>query len=716
MPLYQSKTGKNVIVHLGRDKKKILVSTTPTQLPYANLHKLFPKLVEKTKDDPMPVPDNILEQARQRLLKQQLDQQVFNEIERQIGTVVDYRNTQLQTRMWAGQRCFIVAGGPSLIGFDFNKLQGERVIAINKAFVDIPFADIQLSMDKQFYFWLTDPKKANVEMQEAIVKWPDFQGHKVWVKMPGVDVLKGVECVKFAGNEGLSTSLEDGIYAGSNSGYAAINLAVALGANPIYLLGYDMKHDAKGRSHYHGGYTKPQKTNQLHLFSKKFPKLAEDARKRGIKIVNLNRRSALNCFEFGDVDGVLASPQVQIITDNIWKNKRCFLIGGGPSLKNFNFNLLKGEKTIAINRAIEYTPFADIFFSMDYRMYEWLFLNKHNKLLDITKKALLNYKGVKSWLNTGGFHFKSDVVEFPLAGISGISSSLQEGLYSGKNSGFAALNLAICLGANPIYLLGYDMTSDKKENNFHSGYGYGNNFDPESKGWIKIFEENAPIIKQRGIEVINLNPHSNLKCFPFGNIDDIALVDKDDFIVCSFYTPDYKSSALRLQNKLQQLAIPYDLVEIKKGATTYQEWRNITMYKAAFVKEMLLKHTGKNIVWTDADSVFHQYPQLFNNFPGDISARIYNTQLLSGTVYFKNNNTVHKIVDEWIIENTKEPDVFRCTQEQRNLQAVIERNKNKINFRQLPKEYCVIFDEKNRPTRNIVVEHFQESRKFRGRK
>ena len=51
---------------------------------------------------------------------------------------------------WAGRRCFIIGGGPSLKGFDFERLRGERVIAINKAFYDVPFADIVFGMDRPF--------------------------------------------------------------------------------------------------------------------------------------------------------------------------------------------------------------------------------------------------------------------------------------------------------------------------------------------------------------------------------------------------------------------------------------------------------------------------------------------------------------------------------------------------------------------------------------
>ena len=46
----------------------------------------------------------------------------------------------------------------------------------------------------------------------------------------------------------------DGLGWNGNTGASAINLALLLGANPVYLLGYDMGQDPKGRSNYHEHY------------------------------------------------------------------------------------------------------------------------------------------------------------------------------------------------------------------------------------------------------------------------------------------------------------------------------------------------------------------------------------------------------------------------------------------------------------------------------
>ena len=56
----------------------------------------------------------------------------------------------------------------------------------------------------------------------------------------------------------------------------------------------------------------------------------------------------------------------------IWKGQTVYLIGGGPSLKNFNWSSLKDKKTIAINKAIKTWPNADAAYWTDGRTWTWL--------------------------------------------------------------------------------------------------------------------------------------------------------------------------------------------------------------------------------------------------------------------------------------------------------------------------------------------------------
>ncbi len=92
---------------------------------------------------------------------------------------------------------------------------------------------------------------------------------------------------------GLSTE-QGTIYRGGNSGYQAVNLAYLLGARRILLLGFDMCIEGKKR-HWFGDH--PGKLNMASNY-KNFARAFESIvpAKYGIEILNLSRRTALDCF------------------------------------------------------------------------------------------------------------------------------------------------------------------------------------------------------------------------------------------------------------------------------------------------------------------------------------------------------------------------------------------------------------------------------------
>lgn len=217
-------------------------------------------------------------------------------------------NRSLHTRLpdysWSREPCFIIGGGPSLRGFDFGSLQGKgKIIAVNRAYLDCPFADMLVFMDKsRFYRWAMENKLDKHSKQ----KFEDFKGIKVYIFM--AHDIPNVYLVARAGKYGLSTSLEEGIYIGTNSGYSALSIALCLGANPIYLLGFDMKYerDAKGKpiGHYHK-YPETQVEKVVKDFRKGFEDLAPELKMRGRRVINLNPDSGLKCFDFMKPEEVL---------------------------------------------------------------------------------------------------------------------------------------------------------------------------------------------------------------------------------------------------------------------------------------------------------------------------------------------------------------------------------------------------------------------------
>ena len=201
---------------------------------------------------------------------------------------------------WAGRRCFIVGGGPSLKGFDFGRLRGERVIVVNKAFYDVPFADVMFAMDRSLLDRVTSGKLGENYRQA----FETFPGVKLWLDLFGYSYPPSVYSLPAAGEIGWTKSLREGLCHGQNSGYGALNLAMVLGADPIYLLGYDCSKGPEGEKNYHDGYPSGGNPEALNIFKRAFE--AGTALLNGKpRIINLNPNSALRCFEFGDVDPVL---------------------------------------------------------------------------------------------------------------------------------------------------------------------------------------------------------------------------------------------------------------------------------------------------------------------------------------------------------------------------------------------------------------------------
>lgn len=137
-------------------------------------------------------------------------------------------------RVWENQPAYVVAGGPSLIGFNFNRLKGKNVVAVKGAAYHLPWASCYFSMD--IVNW-------NFETRLAILKEKKFQG-EIWMAC-GKDWMApcNVDHVKFVIRDNeykAGLSYENDRVSGHNSGFAALNFAFLRGANPIYLLGLDL--------------------------------------------------------------------------------------------------------------------------------------------------------------------------------------------------------------------------------------------------------------------------------------------------------------------------------------------------------------------------------------------------------------------------------------------------------------------------------------------
>lgn len=183
-----------------------------------------------------------------------------------------------------------LASGPSLNAEDCAYVHGKaKVIAVNDGIrFSKDFADVLYSSDVRFWRYYKG--------------MPDFHGLKYAIeqgrgaKRRGFEKWPDIAVLRNTGDPGLEQSPE-GLKTGRNSGAAAINLAVHLGASRILLLGYDMNTGPNGQAHFFGQHPPGLQTHAPYqVFRRMFEAMVAPLRALGIEVINCTERSSLECF------------------------------------------------------------------------------------------------------------------------------------------------------------------------------------------------------------------------------------------------------------------------------------------------------------------------------------------------------------------------------------------------------------------------------------
>ena len=193
-----------------------------------------------------------------------------------------------------------------------------------------------------------------------------------------------------------------------------------------------------------------------------------------------------------------------------WKDADAFIIGGGPSLREFDFNRLKGRYTIGCNSAFLLgSQICSLCFFSDPQWFDAFF----NSLCQFGGRIVTHCEEIPDY---HPWVWKMDRIEDGLH---------KDALGYGGNTGCGAINLALILGARRVFLLGFDMKLGKgTQMNWHNHRCEPANTDPElfSKfvAGFKVVHDQLPV-KFPGCEVINLGPDSELPFFPRMNLDEV---------------------------------------------------------------------------------------------------------------------------------------------------------------------------------------------------
>lgn len=192
-----------------------------------------------------------------------------------------------------------------------------------------------------------------------------------------------------------------------------------------------------------------------------------------------------------------------------------FIVGGGNSLKNFNFKLLEGRCVIATNSAYKYVDESAVLYWADASwgaMWEERGLADHpskfkfTSRINVTPDLLLKSRG------TAGAHYLN------LTGSTGFDPCIDN--VRGSNSGGHAINFAVNLNAQRIILLGFDMGYVAGRTHFHNDHEGSVGMSVYLDTFIPSINDLAKQIVHLPVKVINCSPTSNLKCFTRGDIKD----------------------------------------------------------------------------------------------------------------------------------------------------------------------------------------------------
>jgi len=411
------------------------------------------------------------------------------------------------------------------------------------------------------------------------------------------------------------------------------------------------------------------------------------------------------------------------LADGIWKGRRCFILGGGPSLRSVPAEFvakLKSELTIGVNGAFLFDP--TIAFAQDVAFQDGIGSSEQYELCRSIKvfSCVMSSRVDKKW--PGVEHLASCGRRW--------SSSLAEGVGWFSNSGLAALHLADLLGADPIYLLGFDLhEKDGRTVNWHDLYETHGS-DRIYRKFKSEFEGHAKNVRAR---VVNLNPDSALTCFEKMPLSDVVFKPRPTFM--TYATPSYFSESI----KLQRSARIFGLTVRSHVVTDAGDWKVNVRQKPHEIKKAWEKCGDGGLVYLDADARIIRYPHVFESIRADFAAHLSQRRegaevlACGGTLFFAKTDRAGRFIDKWIQcldETTSDPrgdmDALKLAlmheveATEPELRRMMIRTENKrhdgFEFQQLPPEYLWIFDLMPQlfPGRWPVILHTQASRRMKG--
>lgn len=179
-----------------------------------------------------------------------------------------------------------------------------------------------------------------------------------------------------------------------------------------------------------------------------------------------------------------------------WSGRSVLIAASGPSQRQEDLELARGRcAVVAINDTWRLAPWADVLYACDAAWWK--------------AKGPAEFAGLKV-IGKGAW---PGALRMPVRTAAAMQWD-GEAIGGGGNSGFQALNLVALWGASRVLLTGFDYRDPAL-------HWFGEHppelFRPAEAAagiWVRCMTAAAPVLKARGVTVINCSRETALRCFP----------------------------------------------------------------------------------------------------------------------------------------------------------------------------------------------------------
>jgi hypothetical protein len=190
------------------------------------------------------------------------------------------------------QDLFIIGSGPSLKGFDFNKLKNKKTMVLNHSLRYYSDADYLLFLDKKF---VTECKD-DIDKFKGIIFASYRTGYAPSIGTKNKFYTFPIHRIK------PQNDIVMGLFCGELAGLAGLNLGIIMNAKRIFLLGFDLNPE-KENYFFKDDFTKnkkydERKMNKCVVHFEKFKQYKN-------RVFNCSSISRISTFDYRDIKEVL---------------------------------------------------------------------------------------------------------------------------------------------------------------------------------------------------------------------------------------------------------------------------------------------------------------------------------------------------------------------------------------------------------------------------